>query len=353
MTTPSIDIIVPVWNSPFETRACLSAILNHSPEARLIIVDNGSSRETELMLEEFSETLGERGLFIKSERNIGLVPAINKGLARSDGDFAVILRQHVLVTQGWLEALVDVAGDSRVGVVSPVFGGSGASPHCVVNDRRDCSSLETCAVSFSALLLKNELRMQTGFFDEGMDNGVWCLADYVRRAWSKGYRTCVSTRSRLACGQEAVFGSEERRQGQICASREQYLGQWGAIRHYGVYFGPDADAGLLGDAVETILEGARQGHRFTLLLHRRQAREFRRCGWSCLHTGMELAQLSLLMPQRDLVRRLGALREADPGMTMVRWQDDNPAAGMETAIPFTAMAAAIRDQFTVTRKVSP
>src|SRR3974390_682864 len=102
MTTSSVDIIVPVWNSPFETRACLSAILEHSHGARLIIVHYGSSREPELMLEEFSEPLGERGLFIKSDRNIGLVPAINKGLARSDGAFAVIVRPQVLVTNGWL-----------------------------------------------------------------------------------------------------------------------------------------------------------------------------------------------------------------------------------------------------------
>ncbi|MDR3579188.1 MAG: glycosyltransferase [Oryzomonas sp.] len=345
MTTPSIDIIVPVWNSPFETRACLSAILGHSPEARLIIVDNGSSRETELMLEEFSEPLGERGLFIKSERNIGLVPAINRGLARSDGDFAVILRPHVLVTHGWLEALTAVAGDPRVGIVSPVFSGSGASPLCAVNNRRDCSSLDTFAVSFSALLLKNEMRMQAGFFDEGMDNGEWCLTDYVRRAWSKGYRTCATSRSLLISGQETVFGSEERRQGQARASRERYRGQWGATRHYCVYFGPDTDVSPLADAVETILEGSRQGHRFTLLLHHRQAKEFRRCGWSCLHTGIDLVRLSMLMPQRDLVRKLGVLQGAAPGMTMVCWKDDAPSAGMEMAMPFTGMAATIRDAY--------
>ena len=97
MISPTIDILVPVWNNPFETRACLAAILAHSSGARLIIVDNGSSRETELMLEEFSEPLGDRGLFIKSERNIGLVAAINLGLARSDSDYTVIVRPHVSV----------------------------------------------------------------------------------------------------------------------------------------------------------------------------------------------------------------------------------------------------------------
>src|SRR5512136_108571 len=102
MPSPSVDIIVPVWNNPFETRACLAAILEHSPEARLIVVDNGSSRETELMLEEFSEPLAEQALFITTERNIGLVPAINRGLASSQADFAVVLQPRVMVGKGWL-----------------------------------------------------------------------------------------------------------------------------------------------------------------------------------------------------------------------------------------------------------
>ena len=310
----------------------------------MIIVDNGSSRDTELMLEEFSEPLGENGLFIKSERNIGLVPAINKGLARSDGDLAVVVRPHVLVTHGWLEALTGVARDAQVGIVSPVFSGSGASPFLAINNRRDCSAIDTFRVSFSALLLKAEMRMQIGSFDEGLDSGEWCLTDYIRRAWSKGYRTCATPRSHLACGQEAVFGSGERRQNQARISRERYQEQWGVSRHYCVYFGPDTDAGSLADAMETILEGSRRGHRFTLLLHYRQAREFRRCGWGSLHTAIEQVRLSMLMPQRDLVRKIGALRETAPEMVMVRWKDDAPAAGMEMAIPFTGMAAAIRSE---------
>ena len=309
----------------------------------MIIVDNGSSRETELMMEEFSEPLGEQGLFIKSERNIGLVPAINVGLARSDGDLAVVVRPHVLVTHGWLDALVAAAQDVSVGIVSPVFSGSGASALLAINSRRDCPSIETFSVSFSALLLKNEMRMQIGSFDEGLDSGEWCLIDYIRRAWNKGYRTCVTSRSHLVCGQEPVFGSDERRQSQARISREHYREQWGVSRHYCVYFGADTDVGALADAMETIREGSRRGHRFTLLLHHRQAREFCRCGWNCLHTGIDQVRLSMLMPQRDLVRKIGTLREDAPEMIMVRWKDDASAAGMEMAIPFAEMAVALRN----------
>ena len=100
MNSPTIDILVPVWNNPFETRACLATILKHSTGIRLIIVDNGSSRETELMLEEFSESMGDQGLFIKSEKNVGLVAAINLGLARSDSDYTVIVRVELTFLQG-------------------------------------------------------------------------------------------------------------------------------------------------------------------------------------------------------------------------------------------------------------
>ncbi len=57
MEKPAIDIIVPVWNRPIETRACLVNLVEHSPAARLILVNNGSDRETECLLEEFAESL--------------------------------------------------------------------------------------------------------------------------------------------------------------------------------------------------------------------------------------------------------------------------------------------------------
>lgn len=340
MSSPTVDIIVPVWNSPFETRACLAAILEHSPAARLIIVDNGSSRETELMLEEFSEPLGERGLFIKSERNVGLVPAINMGLARSDSDCAVILRPHTHVTPDWLSGLLDAARSPQTGIISPVFSGRDTSRHPSIT--AESSLMETFDASFSALALKGEMHMLIGGFDEDMDGGEWCLKDYVRRAWSRGYHTCVTSRSRVVFGKETVFGSDLRRQRQLLASRASYLGRWGLARHYSIYFGGKTDAGTLTDSIETILEGARQGHSFTLLLHRRQASDFRRIGWNALHTGISIKCLSLLMPQRDLSRQLHALKTAVPDTILVRGMDDAAFHGAETAIPFHEMAAVIR-----------
>ena len=344
MNFPSVDIIVPVWNNLFETRACLAAILAHSPEARLIIVDNGSSRETELMLEEFSEPLGERALFIKSDRNIGLVPAINMGLARSDSDFAVVLRPHVIVSAGWLKALIEDAETACAGILSPMFVGknSPAMPGLVSG----CTLMESCTVSFSLLMLRGELRIMIGSFDERMDGAEWCLKEYVRRAADKGYRTFITSRSVVTCSDEATFGSVERRSEMVNNSRISYLDRWGSAQHFVVYFGKETEAVNLSDTIETILDGARQGHCFTLFLHRRQYSDFRRMGWNGLHVGIKLYGLSILFTQRDLQKKLASLKKDRPDMVPVRGNDGLTFPGADTAITIEDLFGVILERST-------
>jgi len=337
MATPSVDIIVPVWNNPFETRACLVAILTHSPEARLIIVDSGSSRETELMLEEFSESLGEEALFITSERNIGLVPAINMGLANSNSDFAVVVRPHVMVGSGWLKALLNTAGMPQVGIVSPVYRGTGAP--AISRPPNACPLLETFSLSFATLLLKGGMQAELGSFDEGLDGGEWCLKDYIRRAETRGYHTCVASDPELLCGPETIFGSPQRRLEQTRQSREQYISRWGAPHHYCLYFGPGIQAGDLHTTIESIVAGARRGHRFTLLLHRKQFKEFRKRGWNSLHASIAISSLPWLGAVRSLTRQVAALQLADPDMLLVRGTEEALFPGCDVTIPFNEIAA--------------
>lgn len=338
MPSPSVDIIVPVWNNPFETRACLAAILEHSPGARLIIIDNGSSRETELMLEEFSEPLAEQALFITPERNIGLVPAINKGLASSDADVAVIVRPQVMVGRGWLDAMLDAAGLPQVGIVSPVFRGPGAP--AIARPGSGTALLETFSLSFTTLLIRGELHKQLGGFDEGLDGAEWCLRDYIRRAETCGYHTCVTAQPELACTPETVFGSPERRQEQTRLSRDRYLSRWGVARHYCLYFGPHTDAAGLSETVGALVAAARRGHRFTLLLHRRQFNEFHRRGWSGLHTAIEICRLPLFGAQRSFARQFAALQAADPDLIPVLGAEEAAFPGVAAPMCLGEVVAA-------------
>jgi hypothetical protein len=341
MPLPTVDIIVPVWNNPFETRACLAAILTYSPEARLIIIDNGSSRETELMLEEFSESLGEQALFMTAERNIGLVPAINRALASSDRDFAVIVRPQVMVNSGWLKSLLDAASQPQVGIVSPVFRGSGAPP--VLRPAPGCTVAETFSISFAALLLNGNMHRMLGGFDESLDGGEWCLRDYIRRVETSGFHSCVTSHPELTCSPETVFGSHERRQELARLSRESYLSRWGVTHHYCLYFGRETQGCDLSDSVDTILENARTGHRFTLMLHRKQFKEFRKRGWNALHTGITICPLPMFGAARSLARQMTALQIANPDMIPVRGADNVLFPGNDVAISFNEISASCKN----------
>ncbi|MDD2365334.1 MAG: glycosyltransferase [Desulfuromonadaceae bacterium] len=340
MTSPTTDILVPVWNNPFETRACLAAILQHSPGARLIIVDNGSARETELMLEEFSESLGEQGLFIKSEKNIGLVAAINMGLARSDSDYAVIVRPSVTVQAGWLDALVAVAESTAAGIVSPLFCGKVAP--VLPQLAPGCTVMESCTVSFATLLLRTEMCMVAGLFDEKLDGDEWCLREYVRRVSESGYPTYITKTMILACDAGQQFGSVGRRKEMAERSRSHYYSRWGTGGYYCIYFGKNADAISLADTIAAILEAARRGHRFILLLHRHQYAAFCKMGWNGLHTGIELEKLSFLFPLNNLKKKISELRLATPELRMVSGSSSFPAATGGVAISIDELLDSIK-----------
>ena len=129
-------------------------------------------------------------------------------------------------------------------------------------------------------------------------------------------------------------------------SRSVYVSRWGITRHYAVYFGTEADAGSLGDTVAVILDGARQGHLFTLLLHRRQYSVFRKMGWNGLHTGIRVVRISSLFALRDFQRKIAALRSASPDLLAVRGCNGVSFPGVEVAISKEELLSAIQARTT-------
>jgi len=109
MDNPLIDIIVTVWNRPVETRNCLVNLINHSPAARFILVNNGSDRETERLLEEFAEILDQRAVLLHNIVNQGYVRAVNKGLTHAKAPYVAIVSNTSTVTGCWLESLIGLS----------------------------------------------------------------------------------------------------------------------------------------------------------------------------------------------------------------------------------------------------
>lgn len=336
MTTPTLDIIIPVWNNPTETRDCLASIMESTDSARLIIINNGCDRSTELMLEEFCDHLAERVLYMTMERNIGFVPAINRGLKRSDADWALIIRPTSSMNPQCIQQIFQTASKDQAGIISPRCPADIQLPPRLT--KGCCTTLETCEISFCAVAISKLLRETIGFFDEGLDGGPWCLQDYRYRAEAHDFLTYLALAASIEGKPVILLGSAERRRKLDEATIMTCQERWGIRQHLAVYLPKETDEGKLNETLELLLAAARRGHSFELFLHRRQYKIALKQEAACLHTDIILHELSMVAPIRTLARSMKTLMTTDPRLQAVCGLDGIPFPGYAAALSHTKLA---------------
>jgi GT2 family glycosyltransferase/voltage-gated potassium channel Kch len=114
-TTPVVSIIIPVHGQLPTTAACLVSLASTFTAIpfEIVIVDDASPDGG---ADALSAVSGVR--VVRLATNLGFVGAVNAGIAATESPFVVLLNNDCEVTDGWLDALVDLAqGDERIGVV--------------------------------------------------------------------------------------------------------------------------------------------------------------------------------------------------------------------------------------------
>lgn len=326
MDKPTSDIIVPVWNRPVETRNCLVNLIEHSPDARLIIVDNGSDRETERMLEEFAEILDQKAILLRNNINQGYVRAVNRGLARAESDYIAIVRNTSIVTSSWLEPLTRFAANrSDAGIFVPRLVRAtewkpGGKKH------PDTTIMESDRGSLSAMLITRRAYDMIGGIDEELAGGVWCLRDLSRRAYRRGLSTFRVLESVVVFEDDVPLGSIERRNMALQRSIELYGKRWGEPRSFCIHFPKGADMDMLRQRLDVVLLGARQGHFFSLITHSQLFNEAAKAGLQSLHENVHFVRIPMFSESRAIEK---ALKPGNPD-----FPDAEPVAAID-GIPFT------------------
>ena len=100
-----VSIVTLSWNAPQFTKLALDSIRAQTPDPyEVVVVDNGSSAET---LEYLHAIDDPHVRVIYNETNLGFGRGNNIGIAHARGEFVVILNNDVVVTEGWLDGLLD------------------------------------------------------------------------------------------------------------------------------------------------------------------------------------------------------------------------------------------------------
>ncbi len=200
-------------------RLCLDSLRRCTGvPAELIVVDNGSRDGTAGFLAELAGRPGLGGgpaplevRVLRNEANQPVPRAWNQGLAAARGRFLAVCNDDLVLTLGWLEALVEaLEGDLEAGIVCPVetynltqvlrdrFAAEAAAvdgwnvcpPERAAVDALYGGSLDRFALSFreryggvrlphptgACMVLRRELVEDVGPFDEGLG---WCFYEDV------------------------------------------------------------------------------------------------------------------------------------------------------------------------------
>ncbi len=194
-----VDIIIPVWNELELTRACIESIKRSTKTPfRLIIIDNGSEKETREYLENVRDDPDLDVILIRNDSNIGYLKAVNQGLKQSDSKYVCILNNDTVVTDNWLDKMVDFAErHDDVGLINPVLKKK-RTPSAPDNLDKIVRELESRKGEYieldhcvgACLLIKKGVIRDIGLFDDIYGFGHWEDNDYSRRAQKAGYK-CI------------------------------------------------------------------------------------------------------------------------------------------------------------------
>lgn len=339
MKHTAIDIVVPVWNRPVETRNCLVNLINYSPDARLIMVDNGSDRETEKMLQEFSEGLDERAFLLRNDVNQGLVKALNRGLEKGEAEFLLIVKNTSEVGPGWLEPLVTFAGERRdAGLIVPrlVLKGTGKVKEKVGN------ACEVSQGSFAAMLIRKSLYDTVGGLDEEMDGGNWCLRDYSRKACRAGYLTFHVPGPAVLYEEDVQLGSETRRRENLQKTITEFRHRWGQDATYCLLIPNGADPAVVRSRIETLLPASRRDSFFHVIVPSRLYKELLSSGHCSLHENIAIEPLPFFHTAGAIRKAASRIVAAKPETVVVAGIDGMSYTGDGPLLPFAELETRIR-----------
>ncbi len=174
------SVIVPVWNAPKAVEQCLNSLMLHEGfdgvATDCYLIDNGSHASTKQVLKPH---VCETVRCISNAENVGFGRACNQAARQSHASILVFLNSDVVTEAPWLDKLLAVFADPKVGAAGPSVmtwkqGG--------IADRDDLWYVDGWCMA-----VRKDLFLSLGGFDERFGLGYCEDADFGRTLMEAGY----------------------------------------------------------------------------------------------------------------------------------------------------------------------
>jgi GT2 family glycosyltransferase len=202
------SIVVLTFNQLEVTKLCVDSLFMHTRDFELVIVDNASTDGTVPYLKALAAEHDNIKLIL-NVNNRGFAGGCNQGIAASTGSHVVLLNNDTVVSEGWLDGLIQAAATEGVGIVGP-------RTNCIVGpqqvneiayDPQTLQGFETFAREWRAgnrniwqttrvigfcMVIRRDVIDQIGGLDTTFGTGNFEDDDYCLRAQVAGFKIAVT-----------------------------------------------------------------------------------------------------------------------------------------------------------------
>lgn len=120
-----VAVVILNWNGKHWLQKFLPNVIEHSPEAEIIVADNGSSDDSLTFLQtEFPDVR-----IVQNAQNGGFAKGYNDALRHIEAKYYVLLNSDIEVTAGWLQPLLHAMEDETVVGCQPKIRAYGNRTH--------------------------------------------------------------------------------------------------------------------------------------------------------------------------------------------------------------------------------
>ena len=185
------SIIIPVRYRSDLTRVCIDSILKYTTVPyELIFVQEGKDEKINKLLKSYQEK------FIQNKIPKGFSGALNTGLKIAVGQYYCFLNNDTVVTPGWLEEMLKLFKDGKVGLVTPTFTDT-ETVQCIDRNKGQLADYIEDATSLKGVcfLIKKEVMDKIGEWDESFGLGGGDDNDICLRIQQAGYLLAIARKS--------------------------------------------------------------------------------------------------------------------------------------------------------------
>jgi GT2 family glycosyltransferase len=107
--SPCVSIIIVTFNGEKLLKNCLDSLVKTTyPNFEMIIVDNGSSDNTAILVKDYIQRFKINIKLVQNQENLGFAQANNIGVKISAGEYIAFLNNDTIVDKNWLQSMVAI-----------------------------------------------------------------------------------------------------------------------------------------------------------------------------------------------------------------------------------------------------